>query len=214
MLTRPDDDNKITIDVTFDLISGLSRIDIYFDTAKTQLVYSSEDYSMSVECAITSETYNKYSDILARDLRKSQAFAEGLTKAGMGAGSMIGGALTQNPLMLGSGIALLASAATTQVSGFKQYALDSYNLSIPDVHTKGTNGSFSMLEKPWKLYTISHIILDFPYTLLGYPCHKAIKLNTSLGYTKCVGASFESNKATLEEIIAINDYLNNGFYNE
>lgn len=206
--------NDLYISVVFDLISGQTRLELYLDSARTKLIYSSEDYSMSVDCAMTSESYNKYSDILARDLRKQQYITEGISKAGAGAASMIAGAAMQNPLIFGSGVALIASAASTQVAGFKQYEIDSYNLSIPDVHTKGTNGSYSMLEKPWKLYTVSHLILDFPFNLFGYSCNQAVKLENCTGYVKCIGASFQSEKATLEEILAINDYLNNGFYNE
>ena len=214
LLSRTDRDNKITVDVVFDLISGLTRIDIYLDTNKTQLVYTSEDYCMSVDCAITSQSYNKYSDILSRDLRKEAYTYEYISKGAAGVGSIVAGAATSNPLLAGSGVALLASAAGTLATGLKQYTIDSYNLSIPDAHTKGTNGSYSMIEKPWKLYTISHRILDFPFNLFGYSCNSAVQLIASIGYTRCIGASFQSDKATLEEIVAINDFLNNGFYNE
>lgn len=214
LIERNNESNVLAINVVFDLISGMSRIELYSDANKTNLIYSSEDYSMSVDCAITSENYNKYSDIMERDLRKQQYITEGITKAGAGAASLVGGIAAQNPLMIGSGISLIASAASTQVAGFKQYAIDSYNLSIPDVHTKGSNGSYSMIEKPWKLYTISHLIVNFPHDLFGYLCNIKQKLINSGGYTKCIGASFESEKATLEEILAVNDYLNNGFYHE
>lgn len=216
LLKESDSRTSLDINVVFDLISGLSRIDLYFIQSDNtrRLVYSNEDYSMTVNCAITSESYNKYSDILARDLRKQQYFTEEITKAGTGAASMIAGAAMQNPLMFGSGVALIASAASTQIAGFKQYAIDSYNLSIPDVHTKGSNGSFSMLERPWILFSISHQILPLPVDLVGYSCNQKARISDSSGYTKCIGASFESEKATLEEILAVNDYLNNGFYNE
>lgn len=215
LLSTEDTQNKLGIDVIFDLISGLTRIELYFvRPSSRKLIYSSEDYSMTVDCAISSQSYNKYSDILARDLRKAQNFAETATKAIAGAGSAIIGAELGNPMLAGSGVTLIASAATTQMVGMKEYALDSYKLSIPDVHTKGSNGSFSMIEKPWILYTISHLILPVPPALLGYSCNQINRLSISLGYTKCIAASFKSEKATLEELIAINDYLNNGFYNE
>lgn len=216
LLKETDSRTSLDIDVVFDLISGLSRIDLYFIQSDNtrRLIYSNEDYSMTVNCAITSQEYNKYSDIMSRDLRKSQNFGEMVAKGGAAAASMAVGALTSNPLLLGSGIALAANTATTQIAGMKQYALDSYMLSIPDQHTKGTTGSFSMLERPWVLFTISHKILPLAADLIGYSCNQKARISDSSGYTKCIGASFESNKATLDEILAINDFLNNGFYNE
>lgn len=214
LLPQNDTDNVLTVSVSFDLITGLSRLELYFDDDRTNLIYSTEDYSMTVNCSITSESYNKYSDILARDLRKTQYNTEFISKAGAGAAAMIAGAAMQNPMVFGSGVALIGSAASTQITGLKQYALDSYNLSVPDFHTKASNGSFSIIEKPWRLYTISHRILSFPYDLCGYLCNLKRPISSSLLYTKCLGASFQSEKATLEEIVAINEFLNGGFYNE
>lgn len=213
-LTQADAANKLYINLVFDLISGLTRIEIYLDSAKTRLAYASEDYSCTVDCAMTAQSYNKYSDILARDLRKTQNTVEAASKAAAGGASLIAGAAMQNPALAAGGVAMLASAAGTMMSGAKEYAVDSYKLSIPDVHTKGSNGSYSMLEKPWILYTISHKILYVPYGLVGHSYHMADVISASQGYTKCNGASFESDKATLEEVIAINDFLNSGFFNE
>lgn len=203
------------IKVIFDMISGLSRIEVYLDNpANGRLVYSSEDYSMTVDCAITSQSYNKYSDILARDLRKQQNVGEQIARAGAGAGGLVVGALTGNPIAAAAGLAALGSLAATQFEGQKQYAMDSYALSIPDVHTKGSNGSYSMIEKPWRLLTISHLIEDFPFDYLGHACNKFLQMAPVAGYVKCKGASIASDKATLEEKSALNEFLNTGFYKE
>lgn len=49
---------------------------------------------------------------------------------------------------------------------------------------------------------------------IGSPLHKAVMINTLNGFCQCRNAVFSSTTATVEEEIAIEAFMNNGFFYE
>ena len=204
--------NFIQIKVYIDLISGLSRLEVH--NGFLDVVFVTEDYSCSVDCTISAEMYNRYTDLMARDLRRTQAISQIASMGASGAAAVGVGIATANPMIAGTGAALTINALGTALTGYKQWFLDSYAASVPDNTVKGTNGSFSMMTRSWECWTISRKIIVPPFDIVGYPYGKKELLGNIKGYCKCQGASFTCSIATLYEIEKVNEFLNNGLFIE
>ena len=203
--------NRLDFTVTADLISGLAKLHIY---SGQNLIYYTEDHSCTVDIAISAEFVNRYSDIQQRDFNKKQAVLQTASQAASGAGALIGAATFQNPLLLASGVALMANAIATQERGKDQYIIDSYNMSIPQLSCRGTNGTWMKISENWRLITTYHRIAGDGGAILGRPKNDTVQISSCSGYLICNAASFEDSNAILTEIISINEYLNKGFYYE
>ena len=178
------------------------------------MIYYTEDHSCTVDIAISAEFVNRYSDIQQRDFNKKQAVLQTASQAASGAGALIGAATFQNPLLLASGVALMANAIATQERGKDQYIIDSYNMSIPQLSCRGTNGTWMKISENWRLITTYHRIAGDGGAILGRPKNDTVQISSCSGYLICNAASFEDSNAILTEIISINEYLNKGFYYE
>lgn len=203
--------NRLDFTVTADLISGLAKLHIY---SGQNLIYYTEDHSCTVDIAISAEFVNRYSDIQQRDFNKKQAVLQTASQAASAGGALVGAATFQNPLLLASGVALMANAIATQERGKDQYIIDSYNMSIPQLSCRGTNGTWMKISENWRLITTYHRIAGDGGAILGRPKNDTVQISSCSGYLICNAASFEDSNAILTEIISINEYLNKGFYFE
>lgn len=206
-----DDTRQFDIHVDIDLISGLSRLQIF---SNTNIVYSTEDYSCCIDIAITAERFNKYSDILRRDINRDLGMMGSGVTAGIGAVSMGAGIALNSAGSILNGGSMVANAITTGVATLANNKIDSYLATIPESSTKGTNGTWMKIRENWRLSWTFRRISGNARSKIGQPLFALATIGTLSGIVVCSGASFESDKATLIEITMINDFLNNGFFME
>lgn len=214
-IPQDDTDLAINVELTIDLISGLSRLNVYSNVSDNEtFIYYTEDYSCVVDIPITYERYNKYSDIMQRDFSHDVGIAESVTQmlsgaaqAGVGGYAGSGGAIAQ-------GINMIASGAVGLDKVNKKYAIDSYNMSIPNFASKVSNGNWIKMDEDWYLIQRSILISGDSPDIVGRPKNAQASLGDCSGYTLCNAASFEDENATIVEITMVNEFLNNGFYLE
>ena len=215
ILEQSDTDCAISVEITVDLISGLSRLNLYGGTTpNNDFLFYTEDYCCAIDIPIIYNRYNKYSDVLQRDFQHDVALGQTAVQGVSAAGAAIVGGMTGNAMMTATGVALICNAALTMDKMNRQYAIDSYSMSIPNFSSKGTNGSWIKLEEDWVLIERCRLISGDAPSVVGRPINNQLTINTCSGYLICNAASFESNKAMLLEVSQINDFLNNGFYYE
>lgn len=124
--------------------------------------------------------------------------------AASGAVSAIGGFMSGN---IASGVSSVLSGAS----------------SLLATRPVNANGAFSSSAGFGYSYARGELVLYYKVAALepseinnvyGRPLCRVMSLSSMAGYVKCVNASIEPNGATLEEIEAINSYMNNGFFIE
>lgn len=207
-----DDTTSIDIHIDIDLISGLSRLQIF--SSGGHIIYYTEDYSCTIDIAFTQELVNKYSDILRRDVNRDLGFISAGTQVATGLASTVAGVALHSPGSSISGANMIASGISTGVATIANNKIDGYLASIPDLATKGTNGSWIKLRENWRLAWKFYRVYGHDPEHLGYPLFDKKTLNTLSGFMVCSGASFEAPKSMLVEATIINEFLNNGFYLE
>ena len=86
--------------------------------------------------------------------------------------------------------------------------------ALAQLSYSGSTGNFLSTEETITLSAKFYKIVDQYPEKIGCPLYKAVYLNTLSGFAQCRNAVFSSSTATTEEEIAIEAFLNNGFYYE
>ena len=79
---------------------------------------------------------------------------------------------------------------------------------------KGAQGSFESFMTPWYLRTRFLYIDTDRSAYIGYPLHTVTQLSNLSGFCLCEGAVFENANAEIDEVTAIEAFMNNGFFLE
>lgn len=117
--------------------------------------------------------------------------------------------------------------APSIVSGFNASGLAEYQSNrekmvydatvnkYPSVSSSGSNGSMLSFVDQYKCFLNHHwyTVVDENITELGRPLYQVKRIDTLSGYILCQGADIQIS-GTREEALAINNYMNSGFFYE
>ena len=93
-------------------------------------------------------------------------------------------------------------------------AVSTAQAALAQLSYSGTTGNFLSTEDNIVLTgKFFKTVEQFPEKI-GSPLHKAVMINTLNGFCQCRNAVFSSTTATVEEEIAIEAFMNDGFYYE
>ena len=93
-------------------------------------------------------------------------------------------------------------------------AVSTAQAALAQLSYSGTTGNFLSTEDNIVLTgKFFKTVEQFPEKI-GSPLHKAVMINTLNGFCQCRNAVFSSTTATVEEEIAIEAFMNNGFFYE
>lgn len=93
-------------------------------------------------------------------------------------------------------------------------AVSTANAALAQLSYSGSTGNFQSAEENITLTAKFQRIVDQAPEKLGSPLYKYIYLNTISGFAVCQDAVFSSSIATMTEEIAVEQFLNNGFFYE
>ena len=93
-------------------------------------------------------------------------------------------------------------------------AVSTAQAALAQLSYSGTTGNFLSTEDNIVLTgKFFKTVEQFPEKI-GSPLHKAVMINTLNGFCQCRNAVFSSTTATVEEEMAIEAFMNNGFFYE
>lgn len=93
-------------------------------------------------------------------------------------------------------------------------AIASANAAIAQLSFSGSTGNFLAGEDNIVLTAKCYRMTDQCPEKLGSPLYSTVLINTLSGFVKCQNAAFGADHATAEEEIAIEAFMNNGFFFE
>ena len=93
-------------------------------------------------------------------------------------------------------------------------AVSSAQAALAQLSYSGTTGNFLSTEEPITLSAKFFKTVDQYPEKIGSPLHEAVYINSLSGFVQCRNAVFSSSTATTEEDIAIEAFMNNGFFYE
>ncbi len=184
---------RIYIDVVIEMLTG--NVKYFLKNASGRIM-------QTAECNIA------YDVPIGRMSSSASNVVSGLQKGAGGIVNLIGGILSENPLMAASGGSDVIAGASSAV--------------LSTLHTKtsiiGNYGGRTIQYDPYirhTEYSIDTQNFDIPAykDLRGLPCDGCRQINTLSGYIQCEGGSVVSD-ASLREKQEINQFLNSGFYYE
>lgn len=93
-------------------------------------------------------------------------------------------------------------------------AVSSAQAAMAQLSYSGTTGNFLSTEETITLTGKFYRTVDQFPEKIGSPLHQAVLINSLSGFAQCRNAVFSSSTATTEEEIAIEAFMNNGFFYE
>ena len=123
---------------------------------------------------------------------------------------------------VGAALGTASSAISLNASGLADYQTNTVKLiydatvsKYPQVSSSGSNGSMLSFVDQYKCFLNHHwyTVVDENITELGRPLYQVKRIDTLSGYILCQGADIQIS-GTREEAIAINNYMNTGFFYE
>lgn len=93
-------------------------------------------------------------------------------------------------------------------------AIASANAAIAQLSFSGSTGNFLAGEDNIVLTAKCYRMTDQCPEKLGSPLYSTVLINSLSGFVKCQNAAFGADHATAEEEIAIEAFMNNGFFFE
>lgn len=123
---------------------------------------------------------------------------------------------------LGAALGTASGVMSMNASGFADYQssrekiiYDATVSKYPSVQSAGSNGSMLSFVDTYKCFLNHHwyTVVDENITELGRPLYQVKRIDTLSGYVLCQGADIQIS-GTREEALAINNYMNSGFFYE
>ena len=93
-------------------------------------------------------------------------------------------------------------------------AVSSAQAAMAQLSYSGTTGNFLSTEETITLTGKFYRTVDQFPEKIGSPLHQAVLINSLSGFAQCRNAVFSSSTATTEEELAIEAFMNNGFFYE
>ena len=200
-----DDDRYITVDLVFDLASGICQALVYpglvqinlFIFTHTAGITKKRLATVSFQAGVPIQLAQAYTDPLA--IQEAQ-----FKLLGNAAGAVVGG--VTNPV--GSAIGALGSIPSA--------VGDIMRAQYPTVSATGSNGSAIqgyLVDEGIYIRSEHNRIVPENNTDLGRPLCQAVQISTLSGFILCSSADF-GGAGTSQERDEINSYLNGGFFYE